>query len=62
MHLCLCQDHHGERVVNCFQFDHNLKMNCFDNNACENGGSCYEENLQCPKTTFCACPVCFYGT
>jgi hypothetical protein len=37
-------------------------MNCFDYNRCENGGSCYEENSLCPKTTVCACPVCFYGT
>ena len=60
--MCLCENYHGQRIANCFNFDHNMNMNCFDNSGCENGGSCYEENVLCPKTSFCACPVCFYGS
>jgi len=62
IHLCICQDHAGERVANCFEFDHNMSRNCSGKSNCENGGECFQDNLQCPATAFCKCPICFYGT
>ena len=62
VHLCLCQDFAHRRITNCFDFDHEMNMNCAGKSGCENGGECFQDETICPKTASCACPVCFYGT
>ena len=59
--FCLCQEFDHRRIANCFEFDHQMKMNCASKSGCDNGGECFQDDDVCPKTSLCACPVCFYG-
>jgi hypothetical protein len=61
IHFCLCQQLDQQRVANCFEFDHNRNMHCYGQNGCENGGRCFQEYTDCPRTSICECPLCYYG-
>ena len=61
IHLCVCQDFGEERLANCFEFDHEKKLDCLGQNGCENGAQCFQDNPTCPQTSMCICPTCFYG-
>jgi hypothetical protein len=61
LHLCLCQYHQGQYVANCLEFGHNKKMDCSGKSGCRNGGDCFQDNLNCPTTSICVCPICYYG-
>ncbi|CAF4581754.1 unnamed protein product, partial [Rotaria sp. Silwood2] len=61
IHICLCDNYRQERQANCFEFDHQMKFDCFDENRCENGAQCYQNSPTCPQTSICVCPTCFYG-
>ncbi|CAF1221605.1 unnamed protein product [Adineta ricciae] len=60
-HLCLCQSFGHQRVANCFEFDHQLKMDCAGQNGCENGADCFQDAPKCAQTSICDCKKCFYG-
>ena len=58
-HLCLCTQ---DRRANCFRFDHQMDYNCRRIDfRCENGGHCFQDNINCPSMSWCACPTCFFG-
>ena len=61
IHLCVCQEFGEERLTNCFEFDHEKKLDCLGQNACENDAQCFQDNPTCPQTSMCICPTCFYG-
>ena len=60
-HLCFCQTHNGQRMSNCFPFNHQLEFNCFGQSGCENGAQCFQDSTTCAKTSICKCATCFYG-
>ena len=60
-HLCFCQTHNGQRMSNCFDFDHHMEFNCFGQSGCENGAQCFQDSTTCAKTSICRCATCFYG-
>ena len=62
VHICLCQTFGEQRLTNCVEFDHGMKRDCLGQNGCENDGQCFQDDLTCPQTSICICPVCFYGT
>ncbi|CAF4737012.1 unnamed protein product, partial [Rotaria sp. Silwood2] len=62
IHLCLCYDFNQKRLSNCFEFDHNMTFDCSGQSVCENGGQCFQDNLDCPHKLICIYPSCFYGT
>ena len=39
-----------------------MKRDCLEQNACENGARCFQDDSRCPQTSVCICPACFYGT
>ncbi|CAF3946908.1 unnamed protein product [Rotaria sp. Silwood1] len=39
-----------------------IMYNCFGQNNCENGAYCLQNSANCPQTSICVCPKCFYGT
>ncbi|CAF4931299.1 unnamed protein product [Rotaria socialis] len=62
IHFCLCNtSSQHQHVANCFEFDHNLKPDCFGQNSCENGAQCFQDSPTCAPTSMCTCPTCFYG-
>jgi hypothetical protein len=61
VHLCLCDNFGQQRQANCFEFDHQMKFNCSGQGSCENGAQCFQDSPNCPKTSICICPTCFYG-
>jgi hypothetical protein len=61
-HFCLCDDFGDQRVANCFEFNHTIQHDCFDGSSCENGAQCLQDRSNCPQTSICVCPECFYGT
>ncbi|CAF1443748.1 unnamed protein product, partial [Adineta ricciae] len=61
IHLCLCYDHMKKRLANCFNFDHNMKFDCFGQSECENSGQCFQDSPDCPKRSICVCRSCYYG-
>lgn len=60
--LCLCTNFHGQRQANCFEFDHQLKRNCRGKSNCKNGAECLQDDVNCPGSSICICPRCFYGS
>ncbi len=62
IHLCFCTGSGHQRLANCLEFDHRMKFDCLGQNACENGGSCYFDNQNCPQSSICQCSECFYGS
>ncbi|CAF1503122.1 unnamed protein product [Adineta ricciae] len=61
LHLCLCYDFNEKRLANCANFDHEMKFDCSGQNACENGGQCFQDAPECPKRFICACRSCYFG-
>lgn len=61
IHLCVCQSIHQGFVSNCFEFDHQMNFYCSSENACQNGGQCFQEQTSCPRISICQCPTCYYG-
>ncbi|UJR34831.1 hypothetical protein I4U23_027612 [Adineta vaga] len=62
IYLCLCYNHQDKRSANCFNFNHQMRFDCFGQNECENGGQCFQDSLDCPKRSICICDSCYYGT
>jgi len=61
IHFCLCYIHNGKHLSNCFQFDHNMVLNCEGQSDCENDAQCVQDRPNCPTSSRCLCPACFYG-
>jgi hypothetical protein len=62
IHLCLCQQINQQYVANCFEFDHNMSLDCSGQSGCENGGRCFQEQTTCPRISVCQCLDCYYGS
>ncbi|CAM4752934.1 unnamed protein product [Rotaria magnacalcarata] len=60
-HLCICDYFGDQRLANCFKFDHQMRLDCFGQNECQNGGQCFQDNRVCPQVSICVCPRCYYG-
>ncbi|CAF1154595.1 unnamed protein product [Adineta ricciae] len=61
LHFCLCYDHQQKRLANCFQFDYQMKFDCYGQNDCINDGQCFQDSPDCPKRSICVCRSCYYG-
>ena len=61
VHLCLCYDFGQQRLANCLNFDHNMTFDCLGQSECENGAQCLQDHPECPTSSLCMCPPCFYG-
>jgi hypothetical protein len=61
IHLCLCYDYGHNRLANCFEFKPNMTFDCFGQSECKNGGECLQSSPDCPQSSGCLCPPCFYG-
>ena len=61
-HFCLCTDHEGQRVANCFEFNTTIRHDCAGQSNCENNAQCLQDKPNCPQSSICVCPKCFYGT
>ncbi|UJR18634.1 hypothetical protein I4U23_005542 [Adineta vaga] len=62
IHLCLCYYYYnGQRLSNCFQFNHTMKGSCSRENECANDGQCFQIGSNCLKKSTCLCHSCFYG-
>ena len=59
--LCLCYDFYSQRQANCFEFDHKLKRNCRGRSQCQHDAECLQDDANCPASSICICPRCFYG-
>jgi hypothetical protein len=59
VHFCLCT---LNQTANCFEFDHNMTYDCDKYNYCGNGGHCFQDDLKCPTSSFCACHQCYFGS
>ncbi|CAF1473302.1 unnamed protein product [Adineta steineri] len=59
IHFCLCTLDHQ---ANCFEFDHNKTYNCEGFNYCEHQGLCFQDDPECPTSSFCGCDQCFFGS
>ncbi|CAF1509476.1 unnamed protein product [Adineta steineri] len=58
--MCLCND---KREAVCIILDQNTRYICQDDSGnCENGGECFQDDLQCPSRAICRCPACFHGS
>ncbi|CAF3755523.1 unnamed protein product [Rotaria sp. Silwood1] len=62
LHIYLCYDYGKQRLADCFDFNHNMKFDCFGQSVCENEGQCFQDTPDCPQRSMCICPTCFYGT
>ncbi|CAF1098971.1 unnamed protein product [Adineta steineri] len=60
-HLCLCYDYEQKRLANCFKFNHSVVFDCLGQSECENKAECFQDSLDCPLKTICACSECYYG-
>ncbi|CAF1381200.1 unnamed protein product [Adineta steineri] len=61
IHFCLCYDFEGKRLANCFEFHHDMTMDCSGTSDCENGGRCFQDKPDCPQRSMCLCQACFFG-
>ncbi|CAF4232249.1 unnamed protein product, partial [Adineta steineri] len=61
VYLCFCYDHEGQRLSDCFQFNHTMKYDCLGENECINDGQCFLIGSKCTKKATCLCPSCSYG-
>ncbi|CAF4273042.1 unnamed protein product, partial [Rotaria magnacalcarata] len=59
VHFCLCT---LDRTANCLDFAHNQTYDCGGYNLCENDGYCFRDNPICPKSSFCTCRQCYFGS
>jgi len=66
-HLCLCYNFSQKRLAHCFLWDHQTKFYCIGRDGgngdseCENDGSCFQDNANCPLRSVCMCSPCYYG-
>ncbi|CAF1023668.1 unnamed protein product [Adineta steineri] len=59
IYMCVCtSDNH----TNCIKFDHQLSYACKHNDFCDNGASCFQDDITCPSGTICICTDCYFGT
>jgi hypothetical protein len=56
-YACLCTIEHE---ANCFSF-HSTPPKCRDQSYCENGGTCLQDNAECPIRLMCNCTDCYFG-
>ncbi|CAF1517044.1 unnamed protein product [Adineta ricciae] len=61
IHICFCYEYYGQRLTNCFRFNHTMNFDCPGRNECQNNGKCFQIGRECVKTTICLCESCFYG-
>ena len=61
IHFCLCYDFEQQRLANCFHFEHNMKWDCSDQNECEHGVQCFQDQPDCPTKSLCICHPCSFG-
>jgi hypothetical protein len=59
VHICLCT---LDRSANCFEFNHKMTYHCQKYNYCENEGHCFQDNIECPTSSFCTCRLCYFGS
>lgn len=59
VHICLCT---LDRLANCLEFDHNMTYECEKSKYCGDGGQCFQDDLKCPTSSFCACHQCYFGS
>lgn len=59
VHFCLCN---LARQANCFQFNHSTTYDCHGHNYCENRGQCFRDDSECPTSSTCGCPDCYFGS
>lgn len=58
--MCTCN--HQRQAV-CILFDHGKTSVCQeDSGSCENGGRCFQDNVNCPSMSACVCQDCFFST
>ncbi|CAF1130475.1 unnamed protein product [Adineta steineri] len=62
VYFCLCTDFNHQRIANCFEFNYTKKHDCFGESSCKNGAQCVQDSPECPQTSMCVCPQCYYGT
>ena len=62
IHLCLCESFGEQRLANCFEFDHQMRLDCSTQGSCQHGAQCLQDRLHCPQQSVCVCPRCFYGS
>ena len=62
VHLCLCYEFGQYYLSNCLEFNHSMTFDCFGRSECQNGGQCFQDKPDCPETSVCVCPPCFYGS
>ncbi|CAF4230116.1 unnamed protein product, partial [Rotaria sordida] len=60
-HICLCYNHRKQRIANCFEFNHNMKLDCLSQSVCEKDGQCFQDTEDCPARSICICRPCFFG-
>ncbi|CAF1165689.1 unnamed protein product [Adineta steineri] len=51
-------DQEGQRLSDCFQFNHTMKYDCLGENECMNDGQCFLIGSKCTKKATCLCPSC----
>jgi hypothetical protein len=56
--MCLCTREHR---TNCLKLRHDRCLSCRNNINCENGGTCLQDNPQCPSMTIYLCSDCYFG-
>lgn len=58
-YMCFCED---DRRANCLTFSHNNTYKCLESDGdCQNGGQCFQDKQNCPTSSACLCPMCYYG-
>ncbi|UJR38686.1 hypothetical protein I4U23_031352 [Adineta vaga] len=60
-HLCLCYNHQGKYLANCFNFNHEMKFDCSGQSTCQHDGQCFQDSSECSKRFICSCRLCYYG-
>ncbi|CAF0818066.1 unnamed protein product [Adineta steineri] len=58
-YICFC---YNNNTPNCFIFDRNSTYNCQGYNYCQNDGKCFQNDIDCPTSSMCACENCYYGS
>ncbi|CAF4377288.1 unnamed protein product, partial [Adineta steineri] len=61
VYLYFCYHHVGQRLTNCFQFNHTMKYDCLGENEYINDDPYFLIGLKCSKKATCLCPSCSYG-
>ena len=59
VHMCLCT---LDRSANCWELDHNMTYECQEAKYCGDEGQCFQDDVTCPTSSFCACHRCSFGS